>query len=131
KSEQHEKEKFDLGLAGAAADFLEQPGDDERQHRDDDDGDDDEQQQIKIVVGEDQAERQHGADIVDEAGGEDDLAELGAVVAGLDHHRVNHRDRGGGERYSGDLRLRPRPAEAVAGEQQATDIGREKAHQAD
>ena len=64
-----------------------------------------------VVVREDDAERQHRAEIVHEAGGEDDLADLGLVEAGLDHDRVDDRHRGGRERDAGDLRLRPGPAE--------------------
>src|SRR6516225_3724637 len=91
KTTQRKKQKEDelyLGLAGTAAEPSEQRADDERKHRDYYYGHDREQQQIKIIVGKHQAQRQHGADVVDEAGGEDDLAEFGLVVSGLDHHRI-------------------------------------------
>ena len=42
---------------------------------------------------EDDREREHCAEIVDEAGGQDDLSHPALVEAGLDHDRVNHRDR--------------------------------------
>jgi hypothetical protein len=35
---------------------------------------------------EDHAKREHGAEIVDEAGGKDDLAHFGLVEACFDHH---------------------------------------------
>ncbi len=40
------------------------------------------------------AQRQHGAEIVDETGGKDDLSQLRLVEAGLGHDRVDHRNRG-------------------------------------
>ncbi len=46
--------------------------------------------------GEAQPQCQHRAQIVDEAGPQDTLAELGAVEGGLKHQRVHHRHDGGG-----------------------------------
>jgi hypothetical protein len=43
-------------------------------------------------VREHDAERQHGAEIGDEAGREDDLAELGLVEAAFHHHGVDDCD---------------------------------------
>ena len=76
-------------------------------------------------------ERQHGADVVDETGGKNDLAEFDAVEAGLDHHGIDDRHRRRGQCDAADLRLRPGPAKAVSRQQQAAEIGREESHQPD
>src|SRR6516225_6972214 len=70
----HQEDELYLGLAGTAAEPSKQRADDERKDRDHRHSHNREQQQIKIIVGKDQAQRQHGSDVVDEAGGEDDLA---------------------------------------------------------
>ena len=83
------------------------------------------------TFGKDQAERQHRAEIIDEAGGKNDLADLSLVEAGLDHDRVDNGDRGGRQRDPGDLRLRPGPIDDEPGEQQDPEIRGEEAHHAD
>ena len=77
------------------------------------------------------AEREHRPEVIDEAGGEDDLAEFGLVEPGLDHHRVDDRDRGRGQRDAGDLRLRPRPVDDAMGVGQHPEVRRDEAHDAD
>jgi hypothetical protein len=101
----------------------------QRRHRGD--GDDNEQDEINVIIRKYQSERQYGADVVDEAGGEDDLAELGAVVAGFDHNGVDDRHRGGGKRDAGNLRLRPGPAEPVPRKEQAAEVWGEETHEPD
>jgi hypothetical protein len=48
-----------------------------------------------IDVSEKQAEEEHRAEVGDEAGGEDELADLLPGQARLDHDRIHDRDRGG------------------------------------
>ena len=87
--------------------------------------------QPHVVVREHHTERQHRAKVVDEAGGENDLADLGAVEAGLDHHRVDDRHRHRRQRDPGDLRLRPWPTDRVMRVGEDADIGGEEADDAD
>lgn len=53
-----------------------------------DDQDRDEHDQPAVEVGEQRAEREDGAEVVDEARGQNQLAQLGAIQPSLDHHRV-------------------------------------------
>jgi DNA-binding transcriptional ArsR family regulator len=80
----------------------------------------------EIVVGKHDAERQHGSEVVNETGRQDDLAELGLVEPGLDHDRVNDGNRRRRQSDAGDLCLRPRPARNKMGKGQHTEIGGNK-----
>ena len=77
----------------------EQPG--QQRHADRTDGDEDDQQ--PAVAGEQAAEGQHGAQVGDEARGEDEFAEVVPVQPGFHHHRVDHRHRRGAQRDPADL----------------------------
>ena len=113
------------------ADLREEPRRESRQQEQDHGGRRAEESQPQIVMREHDAERQHRAEVVDEAGGEDDLAHLGAIEAGLHHHRVDDRDGGRRQRNPGDLRLVPRPMDRVMGVGEHAEIGGEKADDAD
>jgi hypothetical protein len=119
------------GSADPLADLGEEPGRDFRHEPGCDQGHGSEHGEPNRVVGEHDAEREHRAEIGDEAGRKDDLPELGLVEAGLDHHRIDHRNRGGGQRNAGDLRFGPGPAEQIARRQQASEIRRQKADDPD
>src|SRR5262245_12961598 len=127
--ERDEQQKLDLGLAHPATELGEEPGCHLGHEPADHHGGGGKGEQPDRERGKRDAERKNGAEIGDEAGGEDDLAELSLVEAGLDHYRIDHGDRGGGERDAGDLRLRPVPAEQVARGQHAAEIGQQKTHQ--
>jgi len=60
------------------------------QHRDHEHAGAHEDRQERPIAGEQGAQRQHGAEVGDEAGGQDQLAEVLAVEPGLDHHGVDH-----------------------------------------
>jgi hypothetical protein len=61
----------------------------------------------------------------------DDFAELGLIEPGFHHDRVDHGDRGGGERDARDLCLRPGPADHVTRGQHAAEIGQQETDEAD
>ena len=89
-----------------------------------------EQQQPKVVVREHDAQRQYRAEIIDEARGENDLADFGVVETGLDHHRIDDRDRGRRKRDASDLRLRPRPTDDEMRVSEHPEVRRDEAHDA-
>jgi len=109
EQEQHEQDELDLRFACPVADLLEEPGHESRQQEHNDGSNYPEERQPHIVVCEEDAERDHRAEVVHEARGKDDLAHLRAVEARFDHHRVDHGD---GRRRKGDAcdqRLLPGP----------------------
>ena len=79
---------------------------------------------------EDEAERQHGAEVVDEAGGKHGLAVFGPVQPVFDHHRVNHGDRCGGECDAGEPARHDLPAEDVVGRRRAAEKRKDEADEA-
>jgi len=101
--EQHHQQELDLGFGDPVAETgdrqPDQPG--QRQHRDRADRDEHDQQ--PVVGGEQAAEGEHRAQVGDEARGQDELAEVMTVQAGLDHHRIDHRDRRRAQRDAADL----------------------------
>ncbi len=74
------------------------------------DGEGDEQD---VVVREDHAECADGADVTDEARGEDELAQVGLVETRLDHHGIDDGDRCGRKRDPRDLAGVPLPLKDV------------------
>src|SRR5439155_4409522 len=69
-----------------------------------------EREQPAVEVREEGTEREDGAEVGHEAGGEDHLPEAGPAEPGLHHHGVDDSDRGGGERDAADERALVRPA---------------------
>jgi hypothetical protein len=128
---QDQRDELRFGLADAMTDLREEPGRESRQQEQDHGGRRAEESQPQIVMREHDAERQHRAEVVDEAGGEDDLAHLAAIEAGLHHHRVDDGDGGRRQRNPCDLRLVPRPMDHIMGVGEHAEIGGEKADDAD
>ncbi len=91
----------------------------------------DEQDQPHVEVGEQDAEGQDGAEVGDEAGGEDQLAEFGPIQAGFDHHGIDHRHRRGGERDPRDVGRIPAPVSHAEGEGRGANEGDQKADGSD
>src|SRR5664280_1126946 len=84
-------------------------------------GDHDEDREQPVEVREQPAQGEHGAQVGDEAGGQDHLAEVGPVEPGLDHHGVDDRDRGRTQCDAGDLGRVRGPAQHQPAEQQRAD----------
>ena len=129
--QQNEGNEFRLRLAHPLPEAFEHPRRIARKDNQHDGGDGSKQEQPKVIAGKHDAEREHGAEIVDEAGGKNDLADLGVVEPGFDHHRVDDRNRGRRQRDSGDLRLRPRPADDEMGVKQHPEVRRDETDDAD
>jgi hypothetical protein len=101
--EQDDQEELDLRLGDPVTEVLdrqpEQPGQDEQgAHAY---GDEDDEQ--PAVAGEQPAQREYRAQVGDEARGQDELAQVVTVQAGLDHDRVHDGDRRGAQRDPADL----------------------------
>ena len=89
-------------------------------------------EQQPAVTGEQTAEGEHGAQVGDEAGGEDELADVVAVEARLDHDRVDHGDRRRAERDAADLGRVKVPVEARSTQNaNAPRNGSSERHEAD
>lgn len=101
------------------------------EHGDGDRADGEEDKKQPAVGGEQSAEGKHGAQVGNEAGGENELAEVVTVQSCLNHDRVDHRNRCRAERDAADLGSMQVPAENEAAE---SERGRERhgeRHQAD
>ena len=104
---------------------AEQPGHQrhgDRAYRDEDD-------EQPVVAGEQAAEREHGAQVGDEARGEDQLAQVVTVQAGLDHDRIYHGDRCRAKRDAADLGgvqvpAQGQPAEPEGGQERQREGGK-------
>ena len=59
---------------------------------------------IKRGFDENNAQRQRRAHVGYERGSHDDLAQFAPVKSGFDQHGIDNRQRGGGQRYTGDQR---------------------------
>ena len=91
------------GSLNSVADPIdEQPGH-PRQQQQHHGGHGDEHHEKKPVAGEQPAQGQDGAEVGDKAGGQDQLAKVLPVEAGLDHHRVHHGHGGGAQGDTADL----------------------------
>jgi hypothetical protein len=130
-AEQEEEDELRLQLRRAVAEPAEEPwrqpgkqGEDRRRHHHED-------QRAQGERREDERQRQDRPDVVDEACGQDGLAVSGAVQAQLEHHRVDHGHRGGGQGDSGEPAAAHGPAQQVVGGGGAAEEGSEEAHQAD
>jgi hypothetical protein len=71
---------------------------------------DHEDNQPEVEIGEQDAQRQHRTQVIDEVGRQDEFAEIGVIEAGLDHHGIDNSYRGGRERDACDLRALHIPA---------------------
>jgi len=87
-----------------------QPG----QHEEGDEACAEEDQRLAGEGREDQAERDDGGQIGDEAGGQHDLAVVRGVEAEFEHHRIDDGDRGGRHGDAGQPAGLVRPAQAPA-----------------
>lgn len=96
-AEQQEQEVLGLQLRRAIAVTAEETGGEPGEHREGDHAGEDEDERPPGEGREDEAERQHRAEVVHEAGGEHDLAEVRAVEPELQHDGIHDRDRCGGQ----------------------------------
>jgi len=92
QAEQDDQQQFDFGLGDPVAEVPDRKSQQPGQHGDGDGADGDKDQQQPAVGGEESTKGQHGAQVGDEACGEDELAEVMAVQPGLDHDCVHHGD---------------------------------------
>jgi hypothetical protein len=101
--EQDDQQQLDFRFGDPVAEGPDRQAEQPGQHQQGDRADRGEDDQQPAVAGEQAAEREHGAQVGDEACGQDELAQVLAIQAGLDHDRVHHRDRGGAQRDPADL----------------------------
>ena len=71
----------------------------------------DKRNEKKAEAGEQRAECQDRAQVRDETGGKDQLAEVVTIEARLDHHGIDHSNGGRAQRHPADLRGAQVPAE--------------------
>jgi hypothetical protein len=90
-----------------------------------------ESQQVPVVVNEQDTEREHGAEVRDEAGGQDDLAQGGLVESGFHHHRVDDRHRRRRQGDACDLGRTHVPAHHPAGKSHCAQERQQKAEETD
>ena len=114
-AEEREQDEFGLQLRHPSSVSTEEAGRDDRQQEEHDRGHEHEDQRPEREGREDEAERQHGAEIVHEAGGEDRLAVLRDIEAELEHHRIDHGDRSGRQRHPGEPTRADVPPKHVPG----------------
>ena len=86
---------------------------------------------LKREWSEDETKRKDGAEVVDETGRQHGLAVFGPIQAGLDHHRIDHRNRGCGQRDAGEPAWHHLPAENEIGRRRAAEKRKEEADQAE
>ena len=91
-------------------------GEDGHAHRHEDD-------QQGAEVREESTQSEHRPQVRDEAGGQDQLADLLAIEAGLDHHGIDNGHGCRAERDAGDQRRFRVPSEGPAGHREHTQEG--------
>jgi len=131
ETQQDEKEKLDLRLAHPVA---ERAAHEPERGRDADrrqDSHRNEHGEQDTEAGEQGAQGEHGPEVGDEAGGEDQLAQLLAIETGLDHHRVDDRDGGGAEGDARDLRGVKRPVQKEVRHRRRAEKRKQEGNQAD
>ena len=100
--EQQEENVFCFELRHAPAVFLKKPRSDERQRRKDDDARADKDQRPHRKRRKDEAQRDHGSEVVHKAGGENAFAKIGAIEAEFQHDGIDNSHRSGGQGNSGE-----------------------------
>ena len=112
---EREQDELRLELRDSPSVASEERPRDEWQHDEGGDGRGHEDQRPHCERREDEAEHEHGAKVVHEAGGEDRLAVLRDIEAELEHHRIDHGDRSGRQRHPGEPTRADVPPKDVPG----------------
>ena len=78
---------------------------------------------------EDQAQRDHRSQIVNEAGRENRLAIFRLIEPQFEHHRIHHGHRSGRKRHASKPRRTPRPPQHIMRDHGRSEEWREESHQ--
>ena len=86
---ENQGDELGLGFAHPVADLAEEPGREPGKEMERACRDSAEERKPQVIVGEHDAKREHGAEVVCEAGSEDDLSESRAIETRLDHDGID------------------------------------------
>ena len=115
QTKEDEEDHLHTRLADVRRESGKKPAHESRGEPEHDGGDHGEDQQPPVVIGEASPQGDDRPQIGDEAGSQDQLAEVGLVEAGLDHDGVDHGDGRRREGDAADHRRGPVPAADVTG----------------
>ena len=131
QTKKHQDHPFGADGRGSIGIYPGQPLGGDGQRRQHEHGRRDEDNALVSERREQQSERDDRAEIVDEAGAQNTLAEIRLVEAGLQHHRVDHRHRRGRKRDAAQQTGLRIPAQQVIGDGRAAKERRQEADKAD
>src|SRR5271157_1256797 len=128
-----EKKKNVLGFkfGDATAVLPEEPRREKRQGYEDRDGNHDKDQRLDGKRGEDQSQRNHRSEIIDEASGKDRLTVLSNIETKFQHHRINHGHRGRGKSDAAEPTGHDGPVKYEMRDGRATEKWAEESRQSD
>ena len=131
QSEQTKEQVFRLEFRGPIAVAAEEAPGEPRQQRESANAGRDENRRLHRERREDEAERDHRPEVGDETGGEHGFPVFGRVEAELQHDGVNHGDRGGRHRDTGEPARHHLPAEHVMRARRAAEKRKKEAREPD